>query len=323
VRDWRATSGPASSVRRAAILRRLRDYFESEAVLEVDTPALSTAAASDVQIESLEVHSVLSDKPLFLHTSPEFCMKRLLASGYPDIYSICRVFRDGEAGRRHQPEFTMVEWYRHGYQLDAIIADTLKAIAAALGNPALVDDAIVTDYRDVFIRVLDIDPLTATIMELADAANADTALRTALGDERDSWLDLLISTQLAATFANDRLTVIRHYPATQAALAQICPDDSGVADRFEVFFGPLECANGYVELTDAQTQAARIAEDQAKRQQFGRRIRAHDESLIHALAAGLPPCAGTAMGLERLQMVHDQTDDIRDVIPFLFEDRNE
>jgi len=228
-------SGPEAAIRRAAMLRRLRDHFENEAVLEVDTPALSLAAVSDVQIESLEVRSVLHDRPLFLHTSPEFCMKRLLASGYPDIYSICRVFRDGEAGCRHQPEFTMVEWYRHGYQLDAMIADTLKAIAAALRSPALVDEAIVTDYRDAFIHVLGIDPLVATIAELADAADADQDLRIALGDEHDGWLDLLFSMQVAPTFASDRLTVIRHYPASQAALAQICPDDPDVADRFEVF----------------------------------------------------------------------------------------
>ncbi len=305
------------------MLRRLREHFEHSAVLEVATPALSPAAASDVQIESLEVRSELTRAPLFLHTSPEFCMKRLLASGYPDIYSICRVYRDGEAGRRHQPEFTMVEWYRLDFQLDAIIKDALQTIAVALHDPAIATKAVVSDYREVFTRALELDPMTATIEELADAANADSDLRAALGNERDGWLDLLLSTRIAPQFSRDRPTVIRHYPASQSALARICPTDASVADRFEVFIGPLEIANGYVELTDATVQSARMTDDLATRAQRGQRVRPHDKNLIAALQSGLPPSAGVAMGLERLQMVHDKTDDIRDVIPFLFEDRND
>lgn len=321
VTDWRPTAGPESARRRAAMLRRLRDHFAETDVLEVDTPALSSSAASDVQIESLEVRSVLSDAPLYLHTSPEFCMKRLLASGYPDIYSICRVYRDGEVGRRHQPEFTMVEWYRLGFQLEAIIGDTLATIAAALGDSSVTDTVVIADYRELFVRVLGLDPITAPIEELANAADADHDLRTALGNERDAWLDLLSSTQIATGFSHDSLTVVRHYPATQSALARVCPADDSVADRFEIFAGPLEVANGYVELTDPDTQAQRIDCDLATRNRRGQAVRPHDKSLIAALHAGLPPCAGVAMGLERLQMVHDQTDDIRNVIPFLFEDR--
>lgn len=305
------------------MLRRLRDHFEHSAVLEVATPALSLAAASDVQIESLEVRSELSTAPLFLHTSPEFCMKRLLASGYPDIYSVCRVYRDGEIGHRHQPEFTMLEWYRLGYQLDAIIEDALQTIAVALHDPTVASKAVVNDYRDMFTRTLEVDPMTATIDELADAAGADSDLRAALGSEREGWLDLLLSTRIAPDFSQDRLTVIRHYPAAQSALARICPADASVADRFEVFMGPLEIANGYVELTDASVQAERMADDLVKRKQRGQRLRPHDKSLLAALQHGLPACAGVAMGLERLQMVHDKTDDIRDVIPFLFEDRHD
>jgi len=323
VTDWRPSSGPESAARRAAMLRRLRDHFENASILEVETPALSFAAASDVQIESLEVRSVLSDQPLYLHTSPEFCMKRLLAAGYPDIYAISRVYRDGECGHRHQPEFTMVEWYRLGYQLAAIVDDALQTIAAGLGDPKLARNAVVIDYRDAFLRTLGVDPVTATIDELAGAAEADLSLRTALGDERDGWLDLLLSTKVAPGFLHDRLTVLQHYPATQSALARICPADTNVADRFEVFIGPLEIANGYVELTDAAMQAIRIESDRTTRERRGQPLRPRDESLLAALRHGLPPCAGVAMGLERLQMVHDKTDDIRNVIPFLFEDRDE
>lgn len=305
------------------MLRRLRDHFENESILEVETPALSNTAVSDVQIESLEVRSGLTDAALYLHTSPEFCMKRLLASGYPDIYSICRVFRDGEVGRNHQPEFTMIEWYRLGFDLGNIIADTLKLTATALHDPQLADDVLVSDYRDVFREVCGIDPLTASITELAAAADADDELKRALGEERDDWLDLILATRIAPSFAADRLTVIRHYPATQAALARVCPNDSSVADRFEVFMGRIELANGYVELTDARTLAMRVADDQATRKRLGLTLRPHDESLLAALDAGLPMCAGVAMGLERLQMMHDKTDDIRDVITFGFEERNE
>ncbi len=305
------------------MLRRLRAYFDAESVLEVDTPALSATAISDVNIESLEVVSDLTEGSLYLHTSPEFCMKRLLASGYPDSYSICRVYRDGEVGRRHQPEFTMVEWYRLGFGLADIITNTLKTIAMALDDPTLADDVVVIDYRDAFIDVSSVDPLQALISDLADAADADDELRRALGDARDDWLDLILTTKIAPTFGADKFTVLQHYPASQAALAQICPADASVADRFEVFMGPTELANGYVELTDARIQAQRIANDQAMRESRGQVVRPHDQSLLAALESGLPACAGVAMGLERLQMMHDKTDDIRNVISFPFETAND
>jgi len=318
--NWRPTSGPEAAKRRAGMLQRLRAYYDRESVLEVDTPALSSMAVTDIHIESLTVSSCLTTAPLFLHTSPEFCMKRLLASGYPDIYSICRVFRDAEVGRGHQPEFTMVESYRLDFNLGEIIADTIAAIAAALDDSKLTERAVTTEYRDEFEAACGVDPLEASIADLAEAAGADADLRRALGEERDDWLDLLMTTRVAPSFAADKLTVVKHYPASQAALARLCPDNGKVADRFEVFMGALELANGYVELTDARTQASRIADDQNARKQRDLPLRPHDQNLIAALESGLPACAGVAMGLERLQMIHDKTDDIRDVIPFPFED---
>ena len=315
--DWRPSSGPGAATRRAQLLRRVRDYFDKTGALEVDTPALDPHAVSDTQIESFEIAtSRVSRNPLYLHTSPEFCMKRLLADGYPDIYSICRVFRDGEAGRRHQPEFTMIEWYRLGATLADIIDDTVRLIDATLGEQSPGDNPVVIDYYDALRDACDIDARAADWQLLADVANADDDLRSAVGAEKDDWLDLLIATRVVPGFTMDELTVLQHYPASQAALAQLSSHDAGIADRFEVFLGPVELANGYVELTDAKEQAARIARDNEERERRGRPVRPVDNAFLDALAAGLPDCAGVALGLERLQMIHDKTDDIRDVITF-------
>ena len=317
--DRPPASGIQAAGNRAAMMRRIRACFEAADVLEVDTPALSSYAVSDTQIESFEIQQCLvSQRPLYLHTSPEVCMKRLLSAGYPDIFSICRVFRDGESGPRHQPEFTMIEWYRLGFGLQDIVDDTIKLIAAALNIDELTKPHQY-DYRDIFLQIANVDPLTATIDELADAASADSDLRKALGDERDDWLDLLLATHIAPAFDTHRLTVLRHFPASQAALARLCPDEPRVADRFEVFFGALELANGYVELVDAEEQLQRMHADNADRRRRNRTVRPHDRSLLAALQAGLPASAGVAMGFERLQMIHDRTDDIRDVITFSFE----
>ena len=172
--DWRASSAVDAAVTRAALKQRARDYFAAQGILEVDTPALSAAAGSDPNIESLVVLSELSpDRRLFLHTSPEFCMKRLLADGYPDIYSICRVFRDAESGHKHQPEFTMIEWYRRGYGLQAIIDDTLALLAAVLqqsGDTLLAEQL---EYAEAFHQHAGLDPIEATIEQLATRAGAD------------------------------------------------------------------------------------------------------------------------------------------------------
>lgn len=319
--DWRPASGPEAARSRAAMLRRVRDYFDTKNVLEVDTPALSRTAVSDIQIESFEIRDCAVDGgPLFLHTSPEFAMKRLLAAGYPDIFSIARVFRDGEVGNRHQPEFTMLEWYRRDMGLSQIIRDTTSLIRHALADAAPAELPVRIDYHDAFLNAVGIDARTASLDALIRAADADDQLQAALGGERDDWLDLLLATRVIPSFAANRLTVLQHYPASQAALARLCPGDPEVADRFEVFLGPLELANGYVELTDASEQVARIAGDIESRKRRGQTVRPVDQNLLAALDAGLPQCAGVAMGLERLQMVHDKTDDIRNVITFTFEE---
>ncbi len=306
--DWRPTSGEDVARRRAALLERARRYFSEQSVLAVDTPAVNRFAASDPNTESLVVQN-RSGKQYFLHTSPEFFMKRLLAAGYPDIYSICRVFRDGESGRRHMPEFTMIEWYRLGFDLEAIIDDTTRFIATCLGASELIDKVVRYEYADAFQEFVGIDIYDTTSDQLSRLCQDDERLKTEIGVDLQARLDLLLSTVVAPQFARDRLTVLRHYPATQALLARICPDDDRRADRFEVFYGEMELANGYVELTDATEQQQRFDADRADNP--------WDETLIAALESGLPDCAGVALGLERLQMILDKTDDIRNVLTFV------
>ena len=312
---WRPSSQPDAARRRAELLERARTYFAGQDVLAVDTPALGRFAGSDPNIESLPVHSV-SGAGFFLHTSPESCMKRLLAAGYPDIYSICHVYRDGETGIRHLPEFTMIEWYRLGFDLAAIISDATTCIAKCLEMPALLDQVVTMEYSDAFLTYASVDVAGARSEELAECVEADDELRERIGDDRDTWLDLILATIVAPRFAPSCLTVLQHYPASKAALARLCPDDNRVADRFEIFFGAMELANGYVELRDAEEQRHRFEQDQEIRRAAGQSVHALDLLLLQALESGLPDCAGVAMGVERLQMLHDRTDDIKDVVTF-------
>jgi lysyl-tRNA synthetase class 2 len=315
---WKPLTDTRVAMRRAAMLERAREYFSGQGVLAVDTPALCSYPTSDPNIENLGVRS-RPGKDGYLHTSPEVYMKRLLAAGYPDIYSICRVFRDGEAGKQHLPEFTMAEWYRLQFDLDAIVEDTIGFIAGCINLPALNETVERIDYAEAFVTFAGVDAIEGTTEEIIARATAEPRLRDALDGDRDAALDLIMAEVIAPQFAPDRLTVVQHYPASQAALARLCPSDARVADRFEVFCGDLELANGYVELTDATEQRARFASDIATREQGGRSSLLPDQSLLAALEAGLPACAGVAVGLERVHMVLDQADDIRDVITFATE----
>jgi len=314
--QWRPSSGPAAAQRRAALLQRARDYFAAHDILAVDTPALSRYAASDPTINSLAVQSALGKK-LFLQTSPEFCMKRLLAAGYPDIYSICRVFREGEAGKRHAQEFTLAEWYRLGFDLGQMIDDTLGFIAVCLDKSRLAQQYIQYEYAEAFHEFAGIDVFEVTLEQLRSRCMNDETLQADIGTDRNAGLDLIMSAVIAPRFAQDQLTVVRHYPADQAALARLNGDDERVADRFEVFLGDLELANGYVELSNPLEQQRRMDRDLDIRQVAGREQSPGDPRLIAALEHGLPECAGVAVGVERLHMVFDQTSDIGDVLTFV------
>jgi len=299
------------------MLAAARDFFARHDVLEVETPALSRAAVSDPQIETVGATlRAVPGVPYFLHTSPEFAMKRLLAAGWPDVYQVCKVFRDGEVGRRHQPEFTMVEWYRLGETFSGMMRHTVEFLAAVLAPGRLPRAPRFLSYADAFAEQAGLDPFAAAVDELARTVRADAGLARALGDDRDAWLDLVLTQAVAPRFPTDGLTVLHHFPATQAALARRCPDDDRVADRFEVFLGEVELANGYHELTDAAEQRARLDADQRARQRRGQPVRPLDERFLAAMDAGLPDCCGVAVGFDRLVMINTGSDTLAGVQTF-------
>jgi lysyl-tRNA synthetase class 2 len=286
---------------RAALLDCARAFFRARGVLEVETPILLARTVTDVQIESLQ----LATPARYLHTSPEYPMKRLLAAGSGDIFQICHVFRAGERSRLHNPEFTMIEWYRLGLDLPAIMAET-AALAAGLLNAAGRSAPAVEllGYREAFLGSLGCDPLTATTAALATlAAGLGLAAQSIATATRDDLLDFLVATQVGPALGRDRLTCLHHFPASQAALAQLDADDPRTALRFELYAEGVELANGYVELGSSDEQRQRFSADQAERQRRGLAQPAMDTRLLAALEHGLPRCAGVAMGFDRVAML--------------------
>jgi len=307
---------------RARLYARVRRFFAERDVLEIETPILSAAGNTDPNIESFTTRfsgHVDAGAPLrWLRTSSEFPQKRLLAAGIGDCYELGRVFRNGEAGRRHNPEFTMLEWYRVGWDHLRLIDETVELVRAALALVGKSAEVQKYTYRELFRTALNLDPFAASDAEL-QAALGDVQI-DAHGLWRDDWLDLLLTHRIQPTFPADRITVISDYPATQCALAKIRADDSPVAERFELYVGVQELANGYHELTDAAEQRARFERDNARRRQRGLIEVPIDARLLAALEQGMPDCAGVALGVERLLMAMLGTDDIRDVLAFAFAD---
>ena len=284
------------------MLDAARAFFRARGVLEVETPVVLAHTVTDVQIESL---TLSTEPPRYLHTSPEYPMKRLLAAGSGDIFQICRVFRAGERSRLHNPEFTMIEWYRLEQSLSAIMAET-AALAAELLRCAGAAAAPVEllSYREAFQAALACDPLAASRDALALlCADKGLAAQSIAAATRDDLLDFLIATQVGPALGRGRLTCLHHFPASQAALAQIEADDPRTALRFELYAEGVELANGYVELGSSDEQQQRFGADQMERQRRGLAQPAMDTRLLAALAHGLPPCAGVAMGFDRVAML--------------------
>jgi lysyl-tRNA synthetase class 2 len=342
--DWRPSASHAHLVERAALLRRAREFFAAREVLEVDTPLLVNAAVTDVHIHSARVRltepgvaqpgsaapaPAAPAPPLFLHTSPEYAMKRLLAAGSGDIYQICHVVRGLECGRLHNPEFTLIEWYRTGFTLASLMDEVEALVRTLLGAASAARASERLSYREAFLRELALDPFSASEEALARAAQplgfrrapllprADRgATSSASAGARDEWLELLMASLVGPRLGRSALTFVHSYPASQAALARLDRADARVAERFELYCEGIELANGFHELAAADEQRARFEHDNAERRRLGLPLAAPDERLLAALAAGLPDCAGVALGFDRTLMLALGAGHIEQVLPF-------
>jgi lysyl-tRNA synthetase class 2 len=323
--DWRPGATPARLQARAALLARTRAFFAARGVLEVDTPLLVNAPVSDVHIHSAAVRLAAergASAQMFLHTSPEYAMKRLLAAGSGDIYQVCHVVRALEHGRLHNAEFTLIEWYRLGFTLEALMDEVAALVRELLGSagPQRAQERV--SYREAFTRELALDPFTATLAELAQAAATFGFGAPPAGEgeggaaRRDELLELLMGAVVGPRLGAGALTFVHGYPATQAALARLDPRDPRTARRFELYCDGIELANGFHELTTASEQRLRFETDNSERRRMGLPVHALDERLLAALAAGLPDCAGVAVGFDRLAMLATGAAHIDEVLAF-------
>lgn len=310
---------------RARLYALIRAFFAERAVLEVDTPILGQGATTDVHIDSFDTGyggpSNGGARRRFLRTSPEFWHKRLLAEGLGDCYELGRVFRNGEYGRRHNPEFTLLEWYRVGWDHRRLMdeVEALVRTAFAFGGRGL-GGAERLSYRELFRRHLEIDPLTAADDELRRLTASFWVDAERL--DRNGCLDVLLTHRIERALPENALTFVYDYPAGQAALARLRRDDDGrqVAARFELYVGNVELANGFHELADAGEQRSRFAADNRAREARGSEALPPDQRFLAALDAGLPECAGVALGVDRLLMAILGSEDIREVLAFPFAD---
>ncbi len=313
---WQPTASQSNLQRRAQIIQQIRCFFIERSLLEVDTPSLSAAAVSDPHLFPFVTDYVPEGggqrQTLYLHTSPEYPMKRLLAAGSGSIWQLCRVYRNGETGSRHNPEFSMLEWYRIGFDHHQLMDEVDDLVDAVLGCGR---SRRVT-YASLFAELLDTDIHHCTDQHLAQLGLEYCDFRGEL--DRDGWLNLLFSHCIEPQLLQP--TMVYAFPASQAALARIVAGDDFVpsAARFELFINGMELANGYFELTDAAEQECRFAADQQQRQMLGRTVLPVDERLLDSLKQGLPECAGVALGVDRLVMLALGVTRIDEVLAFPF-----
>lgn len=304
---------------RAELNALIRRFFQARKVLEVETPILSAAGNTEPNIDSFHTdfsgHHDAGARTRWLRTSPEHALKRLLAAGVGDCYELGRVFRNGEAGGRHNPEFTMLEWYRVGWDHHRLIAETAELVSQALGLVGRTARVDVVAYRDLYRERLNVDPFTDSIEALRRPL-AGIEIGEA-GLERDDWLDLLMTHCIQPAFDDAVMTFVHDWPASQAALARVRPGDPALAERFELYLGPVELANGYHELGDAEEQRGRFERDHVRRRARGQVLPPIDEALLQALPA-MPTCAGVAVGVDRLLMAMAGTPRIADVLALDF-----
>ena len=321
---WQSSMNWQDAQQRAKILQQVRQFFAERNVVEVETPALSQGTVTDVYLDALSCkYDFLAESPvghsteLFLQTSPEFYMKRLLASGYGCIYQIAKAFRHEESGTNHNPEFTMLEWYRIGFDQFDLMHEVSELLKTVLGG----DKAVFTSYQDIFIETVSIDPLVTTFDELVEVLNTHNKSAEWLIEMND--LDLLLqfifTEIIEPTIGINAPQFIYDFPIAQASLAKVSVDDPRVAQRFECYFKGIELVNGFNELTDADEQLTRFEQDNAKRKVQELPVKPIDRNFIDALKQGLPQCSGVALGIDRLVMLALDIKKISEVLSFSIE----
>ncbi|SHF74947.1 lysyl-tRNA synthetase, class 2 [Microbulbifer donghaiensis] len=308
--SWQPSASIEALHLRGALLADIRRFFAEREVLEVEVPVLSRRATSDPHIDSIT--ALCNGDTAYLATSPEFGLKRLLAAGIGDCYYLGKAFREGEAGGRHNPEFTMLEWYRCGWDDRRLMIEVGELLSRVLQ----ISQVQSLSYRELFLRELQLDPHTASEQELHDCTAREVEL-SFVPANRDECLDLLMSHRLEPAMG-DGITLLYDFPASQAALAKVQEDATGtpVARRFEAYVGGLELANGYWELTDAEEQLRRFQADHRYRGMHKLHVYPFEERLVAALEVGMPECAGVAMGIDRLLMLAGGYASIGEVIAF-------
>jgi len=305
---------------RARMLRDIRAFFDQRGVLEVETPLLSSSCTTDPNINSFSTR--YQHQGLYLNTSPEYCMKRLVAAHGDAIFQVCKSFRDDELGPNHNPEFTMLEWYRPGFNMFELMDELGELVQMLVGNYALNSDSVQKiSYAEAWRQAAGINPHATSADECRSCAIKHGIEQPAgLEDDIDEWLDWLLTQLVMPTFQADGFTFIYDYPESQAALAKLYKnqDDFTVAARFELFYGETELANGFNELLDADEQRQRFEHENMKRLESGLRSSVIDEHLLKALEYGLPACSGVALGLDRLLMLLTGADTLEHILAFPF-----
>lgn len=303
--DWRSKASKEMLIERALMLKNIRAFFDVHGVVEVETPLLSRYSTTDPHLDSL--YTRFRGQARYLNTSPEYAMKRLLAHWQLPIYQICKAFRDDELGSNHNPEFTMLEWYRPGYDMMQLMAEVAALVKVLLPGSVTKPVFEYLSYQQAFHTVTGLQPHQLTSQECSAYAS-DNQVEIPLGltadDVVDDWLDWLLTQVVLPTFNKDGFTFLYDYPASQCALAKIesSSESAAVAKRFELFYGEIELANGFLELTDADEQLSRFQQENLQRKLAGKAPGRIDEDFIAALRHGLPECSGVAIGLDRLLM---------------------
>lgn len=313
--QWQPTASVETLFARAKIMRSIRQFFTDRGVLEVETPVLSEFGVTDVHLSTFSTEFIApqagQSKTLWLNTSPEYHMKRLLAAGTGAIFQLCHVFRNEEAGSRHNPEFTMLEWYRPHFDMYRLINEVDDLLQQILDC----EPAEIMSYQFAFQEFVGVDPLSVErpiLVELARKYN----FMCDLDEDRDTLLQFLFSAVVEPKIGWERPVAVYHFPATQAALAQISSEDHRVAERFEFYYKGLELANGFHELTDHREQLRRFEQDNAQRAKLGLPQREIDRRLLGALQAGVPNTSGVALGVDRLMMIALDKKRIEEVMAF-------